>query len=153
MALVAPMSKYRRNTFILWIVLCLGFAAYCVYDGYSSEEFIKKHTDADGNPNATLVFNQKAPFVLVPVAGLMGLYLVVISRKKIVADDSALVIDDKVSIAYDSIKKIDRTHFDSKGHFTISYAGPQDKEIDRKLSDRDYDNLEQILDHLVAKMS
>jgi hypothetical protein len=153
MALISPLSKYKKNTYLIWMAVLIGFAAYCVYDGYFNENFRDKHTTADGKPDGTLAFNQKAPPYLVGVAVLMGAYLFVIRNKKVVAEENAIVIDGKVNIAYDSIQKIDKTNFDSKGHFTLTYRGPDGKEIDHKLSDKDYDNLRVILDHLVAKIS
>jgi len=153
MALIAPLSKYKRNTYFIWMALCVGFAAYCVYDGYFNDDFIKKHTGADGKANSTLVFNQKSPPFLVGVAVLLGAYLFVISKKGIVAEDNTITINGKIKIAYDSIQKIDKTDFDSKGRFTLTYRGPDGKETDRRISEKDYDNLRAILDHLVAKIS
>jgi len=152
MALAAPLSKYKKKTFIIWMVACIGFAAWFAYDGYFNDNFIDKHT-VDGKPNDTLVFNQKAPPFLVGAAVLLGAYLLVIRNRKVVAEENALVIDGKINIAYDAIQKIDKTDFDSKGRFTLTYRGPDGKETDRKVSDKDYDNLKAILDHLVAKIS
>jgi hypothetical protein len=152
MALVAPLSKYKVKTFLIYMVVLVGFAAYCFYDGHYNQSFIEKHSP-DGKPDGTMVFNQKAPVYLVGVAALLGVYLLVIRNKKVVAEDNALVIDGKTSIAYDSVQKIDKTNFDQKGYFTFTYKTPDGKEIDRKISDRDYDNLKPILDHLVAKIS
>jgi hypothetical protein len=153
MALIAPLSKYKKNTCLIWMAVLIGFAAYCVYDGYFNEDFRGKHTGRDGKPDGTMVFNQKAPPVLVGVAVLLGAYLFVIRNRKVVAEENELVIDGKISIAYDSIQKIDKTNFDSKGHFTITYRGPDGRETDLEISDRNYDNLGAILDHLVAKIS
>ena len=100
-----------------------------------------------------MVFNQKAPPYLVGAAVLLGAYLFVLRNKKITAEETGLVIDGKINIAYDSIQKIDKTHFDSKGYFTLTYKGLDGKDINRKISDKDYDNLGPILDHLVAKIS
>ncbi|MGA2324446.1 MAG: hypothetical protein ABSG22_11430 [Sedimentisphaerales bacterium] len=152
MVLVAPLSKYKIKTFLIYMAVMVGFAAYCVYDGHFNESFKEKHSP-DGKPDGTMVFNQKAPAYLVGAAVLLGVYLLVIRNKNVVAEDDALVIDGKVSIAYDSIQKIDKTNFDAKGHFTFTYKTPDGKETDRKISDRDYDNLKAILDHLVAKIS
>ena len=152
MALVAPLSKYKIKTFLIYMAVMVGFAAYCVYDGHFNESFKEKHSP-DGKPDGTMVFNQKAPAYLVGAAMLLGVYLLVIRNKKVVAEDNALVIDGKISIPYDSVQKIDKTDFDAKGHFTFTYKTPDGKEIDRKISDRDYDNLKAILDHLVAKIS
>jgi hypothetical protein len=153
MALTAPLSKYKRNTFLVWIVLCIGFAAYCIYDGHFNEAFIKKHSSTDGKPDSTLTFNLKAPYVLFPLAAMLGVWLLVISKKKITAEETGLVIDGKINIAYDSIEKIDKTLFDSKGRFIITYKDAGGKETDRVISDKDYDNLPAILDHLVSKIS
>jgi hypothetical protein len=152
MALVAPASKYKIKTYIIYMVVLVGLSAYCVYDGYFNPSFKEKHT-IDGKPDKTLTGNQQAPFYLGGLAVLLGGYVLVIRSKKIVADDNALIIDGKTGISYDSVQKINKTDFDTKGHFTFTYKTPDGKEIDRKISDRDYDNLKAILDHLVAKIS
>jgi len=160
MAIEAPVSKFRKNSIIIWAIVCIGFAVYCVYDGYFNDKFIKKHTDANGNPDSTLVFNQKAPPFFIAGAALLVLYLFAIKNKKIVAEEDELVISAKwrkphcvEKIAYEAIQKIDKTYFDKKGFFTITYKDKGGNELDRKLSDRKYDNLAAILDHLVAKIS
>lgn len=152
MALVAPLSRYKVKTFLIYMAVMVGFGAYCFYDGRYNQSFIEKHSP-DGKPDGTMVFNQKAPAYLVGAAALLGVYLLVIRNKKVVVEDNALVIDGKTSIPYDSIQKIDKTNFDKKGHFTVTYKAPDGKEIDRKISDRDYDNLKAVLDYLVAKIS
>jgi hypothetical protein len=151
--LVAPLSKYKKKTFLIWMGLCIVFGAWFFYDGYFNEKYISKHTTADGKPDGDLVFNRKAPIALIVVVAFLGGYLFVIRNKKVVADETGLVIDDKVSIAYDAIQKIDKTHFDAKGRFTITYQGQDGKEIDLEISDRNYDNLKAILDHLISKIS
>jgi hypothetical protein len=153
MALVAPLSKYKKKTFLIWMGLCVILAAWFTYDGYFNEKFISKHTTADGQPNPTLTLNRKSPPFLVGVAILMAGYLFVIRNKKVVADETGLVIDDKINIAYDSIQKIDKTNFDSKGVFVVTYRGADGKESDLRISYKNYDNLPVILDHLVAKIS
>ncbi len=153
MAIEAPMSKYKRNTLIGGIIFLGGFGIYCIYDGYYNEEFIKKHKDAEGNPNSTLVFNQKSPPYLIGAAALLGVYLFAIKNKKIVADDNELIISSKERISYDSIQQIDKTYFEKKGFFVITFKDKDGKETRRKLNERTYDNLAAILDHLVAKIS
>ena len=80
-------------------------------------------------------------------------YWFAIRNKKLIADENELVINDKQRIPYDSIQKIDKTYFKSKGRFVITYKDDNGKEVDRKINDRQYDNLEPILDHLVAKIT
>jgi hypothetical protein len=143
------------------MAFCIIIAVVLAYDGYLSKyewsyrySFYKKHVvDKGGKPDSDMVFNQKAPLFLVGVAVLFGGYLFAIRNRKVVAEENALIVNDKLKIAYDSIQKIDKSDFDSKGRFRFTYLGPDGKELDCKLSDRDYDNLKPILDHLVAKIS
>jgi len=153
MAIEAPLSKLKKTNLKIYIAVCIGLAIWCAYDGYFNDEWIKKHTDADGNPKAYLIFNQKAPPFFIGAGVLLGAYLFAIRNKKVIADENELIISDKERIPYDSIQKIDKTLFDSKGYFLITYKDKDGSEINRKLSDRSYDNLAAILDHLVAKIS
>lgn len=152
MAIEAPLSKHKKNSFRIGIAVLLGLAIWFAYDGYRNEKFIKKHTDENGAPDSTLVFNRKAPPYLAGAAVLLGLYLFAIKDKKVIAGQNCLIIG-KRQIAYDSIGKIDKTHFDSKGYFVITYKDYQGVDADLKLGDRTYDNLSAILDELIAKIS
>jgi hypothetical protein len=153
MAIEAPLSKFKKNNFKIAIAVCIGLAIWCAYDGYFNEEWIKEHTDANGNPETDLIVNRKAPVFLLGVAVLIGAYLSAIRNKKIIAGESELIISDKKRIPYDSIQRIDKTYFDSKGFFLVTYKDEDGNEISRKISDRTYDNLTAILDELVAKIS
>ena len=152
MAIEALLSKHKKNNFKIYIAVCIGLAIYCTYDGYFNETFKKKHTD-DGKPDTTLVANRVAPPLFIGAGVLLGAYLFAIRNKKVIADENELIISDKERIPYDSIQKIDKTLFDSKGYFLITYKDKDGSEINRKLSDRSYDNLAAILEHLVAKIS
>ena len=68
MAIEAPISKFKKNGLILWMVVCIGVAIIFAYDGYLSKyewslrySFYEKHVK-DGQPDDTMVFNQKSPF-------------------------------------------------------------------------------------------
>lgn len=153
MAIEAPISKFKRNGLIIWTVACIVVGAYCAYDGYFNEKFKKKHTNEDGTPDSTLVFNRKSPPFFFGAGLLLGAYWFVIRNKKLIADETELVFSDKDKIAYDSIQQIDKTYFKKKGRFVITYKDENGKEVNRKISDRTYDNLEPILDHLVAQIT
>lgn len=153
MAIEAPLSRYKRNTILIYIVGSLALAAWFAYDGYLNESFIAEHTSEDGEPEFTLLFNQYAPPVLLLVVVGMGGYLFAIRGRKVVAEDDALVIAGKERIPYDAIEKIDKTHFEKKGFFTITYTNGDGKSVNRKLDDRQFDNLGPILDHLIAKIT
>jgi hypothetical protein len=153
MAIEAPISKFKKNNLVIYIILCLVAAGWFAYDGYINKNFIAKNTNDDGKPNSTLVFNQKSPPFFAAGAVLIGVYLFVIRNRKLIADESELVFSAKDKIPYDSVQKIDKTYFDRKGFFIITYKDEHGKEIDRKISDRNYDNLAPILDHLVAKIT
>jgi hypothetical protein len=153
MAIEAPISKFKKNNLKIYIIVLIGIAIWCVYDGYFNDKWIEKHTDADGNPKPYLVFNRKAPPYFIGAAVLLGAYLFVIGKRKIIAYENELVISDKEKIPLDCIQKIDKTRFKSKGFFIITYKNNKGREVNRKLSDRTYDNLAAILDKLVAKIS
>ena len=72
---------------------------------------------------------------------------------KVVAEEAELVISGKERIPYETIERIDKTYFEKKGFFTIAYQPDGRAEVTRKLSDRQYDNLGAILDHLVSKIT
>jgi len=152
MAIEAPISKFKKKNLKIYIIVLIGLASWCLYDGYFNDKWIEKHTDADGNPKDYLVFNRKAPPFFIGAAVLLGVYFFAIRNKKLIADENELVISDKEKIPYDSIQKIDKTRFDSKGFFLITYKNKNGSEANRKLSDRTYDNLAAILDKLVAKI-
>jgi hypothetical protein len=153
MAIEAPISKYKKTNLKIYIILCIVLAAWFAYDGYINKNFIEKNTDENGKPNSTLIFNQKSPPFFAAAAVLFGLYLFIVKNKKLIADENGLVFSDKDKILYDSIQSINKTYFDKKGFFIITHKDEHGKEINRKLSDRNYDNLAAILDHLVAKIS
>lgn len=152
MAIEAPLSKFKKNNLKIYIAFCIGLAIWCAYDGYFNEKWIEEHTDADGNPQTYLVVNRKAPPYLIGAAVLLGAYLFAIRNKKILADESELIISAKEKIPYDSIQKIDKTHFGSKGYFIITYKNKDGCEINRKINNKKYDNLSAVLDELVAKI-
>jgi hypothetical protein len=153
MALEAPTSKFKKTNLKIYIAFCIGLAIWFAYDGYLNETFKKKNTHDNGQPNATLVINQKAPPFLVGAAVLLGIYLFVIKNKKLVADERDLVFNPQKKIPYDSIEKINKTYFEKKGYFIITYNDQSGHQVDLKISDRQYDNLGVILDHLVAMIS
>ena len=159
MAIEAPYSKYNKSSFKIWIFLCLGAAAIFAYDGYLSKyewsfrrSFYDEHV-IDGKPDGDMIFNQKSPPVFVALAVVLIVWFYARKNRKIVADDNELILADNTKIPYDSIQKIDRTYFDSKGHFTFTYKNEDGREIDKKLDSRRYDNLKEILELLVAKIS
>ena len=153
MPIEARLSNYKRNNFLIYMAVCIAAAAWFGYDGYFNKKFKEAHTDAEGNPDSVYVFNQKAPPFFVGAAVLLGAYLLVIRNRRLVAGEDELILSSGEKISYDSIQKIDKTHFSKKGFFVISYRNKDGTDVDLKLSDRKHDNLAAILDHLVAKIS
>ncbi len=161
MSIVAPLSKFKKNGFKIYISVCLVVAAVLAYDGYLSkyewskrQKFYKEHVlENEGVPDATMVFNQYVPFGLIVAAlGLAGRFFMV-KDWKLVLDENELAINGKYSIACDRIEQIDRTHFEKKGYFVMRYKNKQGSETDLKLSDRAYDNMEEVLEGLIGKIS
>ncbi|TFG48555.1 MAG: hypothetical protein E4H40_04480 [Candidatus Brocadiia bacterium] len=153
MSIEASLSRYKKNNILIAVILCIGLAIWFGYDGFMNKNFIDKHTTADGKADSTLAFNRKSPPFLAGAAILAGIYFLTIRNKKVVADGKELAVDDKLRISYDSIEKIDKTFFQSKGYFVIGYKNKENQQAELKLSDRTYDNLSAVLDELVAKIS
>ena len=156
MAIEAPYSKYKLKNYVIYIAICLGAAGWFAYDGYFSEKFIEEHTKNYGTeeaaPDGTLGFNQKSPFILAALAAGFAFRWFMVKNFKIVADEQNLVFG-KRTIVLDSIEKIDKTYFAKKGYFTIFYKDEKQGQCQLKLSDRTYDNLNELLDHIIKKMT
>ena len=131
----------------------IGFAVWFAYDGYFNEKFKAENTDSKGQPNSTLVFNQRAPFFLAAGTVIAAIWFAAVKGRKITADEDAIVLNSSKKIAYDSIESIDKTNFEAKGFFVISYKGSDEQLSTCKLSDRSFDNLSAVLDKLVEKIS
>ena len=153
MAIEAPISKSTKSWLLVLALGLVGFAGWFAYDGLLNQSFIEKHTNEEGEADSTLAFNQKSPPFFLGGALLMGLRLFVVSKRRIVAEESELVIHNKVRIPYDAIQEIDKTHFKTKGVFTLAYDAPGGERLRRKVYSRDYDNMTAILDHLVEQIS
>jgi len=152
MTIEANISSYKKNRLKMFIVACLVLGAWCVYDGYFNQKWIADHTGADGSAETYLVFNRRAPYFLAFGAVLLGVYLASIVGKKVVADEDGLMVDGE-EIKYAWIIKLDKTYFDSKGYFILTYKTAQGDETVKKISDLRYDNLKGILDRIVSKIS
>ena len=151
MAIEAPLSSYKKKNMLIMMAVLIGLGIWFYYDSHYNQKFIEKHT-VDGNADSTLNFNRKSPPYLVGAGVVLGIYFFVIKGKKIAADEEALKTG-KETIAYDTIEKIDKTHFDSKGYFIVTYTDGSGQNRDLKVSDRTYDNLGAVLDHVVGKIS
>jgi len=159
MTIEAPLSKFKKTNLKIYIASCIVLAAFFAYDGYLSKYqwscrrgFYEKHVK-EGRLDDTMVWNQRLPFILGAVAIAFAVWLRTIKDKKLLADENELIISDEKRISYDSIKKIDKTNFSSKGFFIVTYENQSGNEISCKLSDKTYDNLSAVLDKLIAKIS
>lgn len=152
MAVVAPFCKYRRTNFKIYIVMLLVFAVYFAYDGYYNQKFISKHTN-NGKPDSTLAFNRKSPPVFFAAAVILGVWYWKVKDKKLIADEEALIFNEKDKLAYSSVESINKTNYDSKGFFIVEYKSQDGRKLQRKISSRTYDNLDAVLELLVSKIT
>jgi len=152
MAIVAPLSRYRRNNHLIALVICLGLAAWCFYDGRYNQEFIQKHSNPDGTPNDPwLIINRVAPPYLMVAGVLVVANFYRVRNQRVRVDGDTLMIN-RLSIPLKDVVQVDRTHFDTKGFFILSYkSGGSEKNT--KLYARDYDNLSAVLDRLIEELS
>jgi len=155
MAIEAPFSKYKKTNFKIIFIVLLGLGCWFAYDGYLNQKFIEKHTENFGTEEAvadsTLNFNRKSPPFFIAGAIAVAVYFMMVKNKKVIAGESSLITPNG-EIPYDSIEKINKTNFDNKGFFVIT-SKQGEKETDTRLSDRNYDNLSEILDELIKKIS
>jgi hypothetical protein len=150
MSIEAPLSKYRKHNMLIAIALLAGLGVWFWCDGKYNQNFISKHT-LNGEPDTTLEFNRKSPPFMLLGAGIFAIRYWLLKDRKLVADDQGLAYNG-ISIQYDQIESIDKTHFNSKGYFIISYAdGGQKKTL--TLKDKNFDNLPAVLDHIVSKIT
>ncbi|MCD4830264.1 MAG: hypothetical protein K8R02_00480 [Anaerohalosphaeraceae bacterium] len=153
MAVVAPFSKYKKNNYKLIVAILVIAAVWFSYDGYMRDGFIDKHTDViSGEPDSTLNFHRKAPPFMLAGAVAVGGCFWFRKNKQIVAEDNEIVFSESEKISYDSIQSIDKTKFSSKGFFVIGFKDTSGAVLERKISDRNYDNLDAVLDLLVSKL-
>lgn len=161
MAIEAPISKFKKTNFKIFLGICIAIAIIFAYDGYLSKykwsgrySFYKEQVlDNDGKPTPTMNFNRKSPPFFLAGAVIFAVFLYVLKDKKLIADENELVITDKKRISYDSIQQINKTYFEKKGFFVITYKDKGGGEVRLRLSDRKYDNLPAVLELLVAKIS
>ena len=161
MAIEAPVSKFTKTNLKIYIAVCVAAAVIFAYDGYLSKyqwsgrySFYKEHVlDNDGKPTQTMNFNIKSPPFFLGAAVLFAVYFFVIKNNKLIADENELVFSAKEKIPYDSIEAINKTYFEKKGFFVITYKNESGKQVSRKINERKYDNLAAVLDHLIAKIS
>ena len=153
MAIEAPLCKYKKNNFKIGIAILVVAAVWFYFDGYHSEKFEKKHTKIDGTPDSNLIFHRKSPPYFLAGAVMLAGCFWIIRGKKLIADENGLVFNKNDKIGYDAIQSINKTNFESKGYFVIIYKDQTGNEKNRKISDRTYDNLKAVLDHLVSKIT
>lgn len=156
MAIEAKLSRYKKNNWLIIIVVLAGLGAWFAYDGYFNEKFQEKYTITNeaGEEvlDSTLVFNRKAPPFLLGGAIAAAIVLFLIKDKKVIASETSLVTE-KLEIAYDNIEQINKTNFDSKGYFILTYKDAHGNEKTLRLSDRTYDNLPAVLDEIVKQIT
>ncbi len=104
-------------------------------------------------PDGVMLFNMISPVVFIAIAVLWSVLYWRSKDDKVVAEETELIIAGKERIPYDAIEKIDKTHYDRKGHFTIIYRSKGGPEARCTLRDRQYDNLGAILDHLISQIT
>jgi len=150
MAIEAPLSRYKKQNMLIITAILIGAGIWFWYDGTHNRDFIDKHT-VEGIADHTLVFHQKSPPFFIGAGILVGIYFFIVKGKKLIAGENELDTG-KMKIAYNAIEKVNKTHFDKKGFFTITYT-ENGQSNDLTLKDRTYDNLPAILDHIVSKIS
>lgn len=150
MAVTARGSKFSRNNWLIVAVACLGAGLYFAYDGWISEKYQTKETNEAGEPSTDLLFNRYVPIPMAAVAAYGFIMAAIIPRRRVVADEKGLTLANGSSIAYQSIRAIDKGRFEKDGVLEIHCEINGAKKL-IKLSDRKFDNLGLLLDELVRQ--
>lgn len=153
MAVTAPYSQYRKTNFKLAMLILVVAGVWFAYDGFKNEKFKAKHTKPDGAPDSTLQFHRKSPPVFLAGAVVVGVLFWRVKDKNLIADDERLVFSDNDKIEYTQIQSINKTSYETKGFFIIGYKSSDGQDMQRKVSNRTYDNLDAVLEVLVAKIA
>ena len=140
MAIEASVSKYKLKNLKIYMAVCVVAAVVFGYDGYLSkyewskrQGFYNEHfVENDGAPDSTMAFNRNSPPVFLAVAIILAVRLAMIKNNKILADENGIVLG-KQTVSYDSIEKIDKTRFDQKGYFIVTYKNEQGNETGDEL--------------------
>ena len=140
--------------------MLLAFAVYFAYDGFLSQykwskryNFYEKHFIRNGGkPDTTMIFNRYSPPFLLAGAVAVAIYAWTVRNKKIIADDEAIIFSEKDKILYNSIEGI-KDNYKSKGFFVIEYKSSDGQKSQRKISNRNWDNLDAVLELLVSKIT
>jgi hypothetical protein len=152
MAVVAPLAKYKKTNFKIYVGLLLIFAVYFYYDGNYNEKFKAKHT-VRGKPDSSLVFNRTSPPYFFAAAVAFVVYAWVVRNKKIIADDQQLIISENEKISYTAIQSVNKSNYDAKGYFIVDYKDDSGNLQHKRISNRNYDNLDAVLELLVSKIT
>jgi hypothetical protein len=152
MSVIAPYCQYKKTNFKLGMLILLVAAVWFAYDGYKSESFKSRHTK-DGKPDSTLAFHRNSPPFFAAGAVVLAIIFVIVKGKKIVADEQELILSDGSKIAYASIETVNKTDYQAKGFFTVEYKSQAGEKKLCKISNRDFDNLDAVLEILVAKIT
>ncbi len=152
MSVSATYSKHKLGNYRIAVIALVALSIWCAYDGYYNQDFIEKHTTEEGKADDTLIFCQKFPFLGIPAALAAGGAFFYFRKKELTADEQALVLSSGKQIDYDKIQEIDHTDFEKKGKFQIKYAENESEKF-ITLSDKKWDNLNGILEHLISKIS
>ena len=96
-----------------YMILSVGFAAYCYYDGWVSEKYLKDPSN--------LWFNRVAAVVLVVVFVVLIIRFFGILKTRVVADESGIDVDGRIKIAWQDLARIDNTH-EAKGLVDLYYT-------------------------------
>lgn len=150
MAITATYSKHKKSNLQIFIGIMIVAAVWFGYDGRNID-FKAKHT-VNGQPDSTLVFNQKSPPYFLGGAIALGILLFIVKDKKIVIDNDKITAPDK-TININQIEKVNKTNFSNKGYFVLTYKNDSGGTVDWKISDKTYDNLPAVLDEIIKKIS
>jgi len=144
MAVHCGLAKQRRIRWVLYIVLCAGFAGWHVYDGWFNEKY-KAPDKADD-----LKYNQGMSVILSVVTACLVLGLLVISKTSLVADEQGIKYGNK-QIGWKDFSEADMSDL-KRGILVLFYKSDSQEGRDDKLVLDNYklSNFDDLLDEIAT---
>jgi hypothetical protein len=140
MAVIGTLAKSRKMKWFLYMVLSLGFAFYCLYDGWFNQKYLAPEKSGD------LWFNRIGAVALAAVFVYLVVGFFFIRKTRVVVDEKGVNVNNKLSIDWASMTSVDDSRAE-KGLLEILYT-KDGRERKFVLDNYKVDHFEEMLDEI-----
>jgi hypothetical protein len=124
MAVTGTLSKSRQWRWVMYMVICAGFAIWCLRDGWFNPAYRVSGKEGD------LLFSRSGAIALGAGFVILLVGLFVIRRTKVVMDDNGIDVNGKFMIPWSAMIRVDDSRVE-KAYLDIYYqdAGREAKYV------------------------